>query len=229
MSFLDFLEEKRFFDSWPKRSSEKVGTTIVALKYKGGVAIGCDSQVTELKSLNRFPQSVEKIVAIENHSAIGIVGAPNVGLAIARTFKASLSATQRIYGFLSAEGRAKILEALVGKYFPLVLESEGQLAAAFIFVTFDGGGRIFFCDPTAFSIEISKFFATGSGGEHAYYTVEKDWKKNLTEQEAVKLLLASLEYAASRNKATGAPYFLFVVDEKGVRKVALREVKNDRA
>jgi proteasome beta subunit len=71
------------------------------------------------------------------------------------------------------------------------------------------------------------FTASGSGSVMAYGVLEDTWKKGLTEEQGVDLALRSVNAAIQRDAMSGQGVDVFVIDKKGVRKVA-QKILNTR-
>jgi proteasome beta subunit len=77
-----------------------------------------------------------------------------------------------------------------------------------IYVGFDlrrGEGRIFKYDITGGRYEESEYHSIGSGGKDARNTMREYYKKNLSEEEALKVAMLSLYNAAEDDVGTGGP------------------------
>jgi proteasome beta subunit len=66
-------------------------------------------------------------------------------------------------------------------------------------------GRIFKYDITGGRYEESDYHAIGSGGKDARNTMREHFRKNLSEDEAIKLALLALYNAADEDVGTGGP------------------------
>ena len=66
-------------------------------------------------------------------------------------------------------------------------------------------GRIFKYDITGGRYEESEYHAIGSGGKDARNTMREHYRKNLSEDETLKLALLSLYNAAEEDVGTGGP------------------------
>lgn len=226
MDFREFLKSKNYFKTLPRNIKDISSTTVVALKYKDGVVIGCDSQATETSTFNKLREPVKKIVVCDSHSAVGLAGAPALALRIARIFQVAISAEERMLESLSPEGKAQLLESIIEAYFSLVLETEGRFIAEVLFCSYDtktDKPRLFVCDPSGFCPEVKNFTAIGSGGEAAQSRLDNVYKEDLTHDEAVNVLIDALKYSCSRNAACGPPYFVFEVAKTGVKEIKLKE------
>ncbi|MGH7229169.1 MAG: proteasome subunit beta, partial [Nitrospiraceae bacterium] len=66
-------------------------------------------------------------------------------------------------------------------------------------------GRIFKYDITGGRYEESDYHSIGSGGKDARNTMREHFRKNLSEQDALRIALLSLYNAAEEDVGTGGP------------------------
>lgn len=228
MDFLNFLSQEGFFKPIGESRNIISATTVIALSYKNGALMVSDSQAT-MQNLNKFHQPIKKIFPIDSHSILGIAGAPSVAIEVARVLKVSLSAESKIGGSISCDGKVSLLQAIVKQYLPLMLQTNGSMAADFIFTSFDRDKkacRIFNCDPSSWKNEMFEYCAIGSGSPAAIQTLRNFWQDGLSEQEALQLGSKAIKSAAETNAGTSAPYYYFRVNENGFEEIFLKEVKN---
>ncbi len=118
---------------------------------------------------------IEKVFRIDEHSAMAIAGAAGPCIEMA---KANL---------------------------PMVFQG---LVVVPLYAGYDftrEEGRIFKYDITGGRYEESDYHAIGSGGKDARNTMREHFRKNLSEDEAIKLALLALYNAADEDVGTGGP------------------------
>jgi proteasome beta subunit len=180
------------------------GTTILGFKYEHGIVIAGDRRATEgyQIALNRM----EKVFKTDDYSAIAIAGAAGPCLEMAKLFSIELEHYEKLDGVqVSCEGKANRLGQMVKANFPLVLQG---LVVIPLFVGYDrkrGEGRIFKYDITGGRYEETEFHSVGSGGKDARLTIKEHFKKNMPEQEAIRVALLALANAADEDVGTGGP------------------------
>lgn len=183
------------------------GTTILALRYDGGVVIAGDRRATEGFLIAH--RSIQKIFPTDRSSAIGIAGAAGPAIDMVRLFQTQLEHYEKIAGVqLTLEGKANQLAQMLRANFPMALEG---LAVVPIFAGYDdrkGTGRIFKYDLTGGRYEESDYWATGSGGRDARATIKKRYRPGLTRDESVKIALEALFDASEEDIGTGGPDIL---------------------
>jgi proteasome beta subunit len=199
------------------------GTTIVALRFAGGVAVAGDRRATEGYSIAH--RNIEKVFPADRFSAVAIAGAAGPALEMVRLFQVQLEHYEKVEGSaLSLEGKANQLGQMVRAHLPLAMEGLGVVPLFAGYDTRRQTGRIFTYDLTGGRYEEADFHATGSGGRDAKTTVKLGFREGLSEEEAVRLAVAALYEAAESDAATGGPDplrgiypIVAVVDREGYR------------
>ncbi len=180
------------------------GTTVLAIKCRGGVVIAGDRRATE--GFQIADRRIEKVFKVDQYSAMAIAGAAGPCLEMAKLFQTELEHYEKLEGVqLSCEGKANKLGQMVKANLPMVFQG---LVVIPIYVGFDlkrGEGRIFKYDITGGRYEESDFHAIGSGGKDARNTVREHYKKNLSDEEALRTALLALYNAAEEDVGTGGP------------------------
>ncbi|MGO9581794.1 MAG: proteasome subunit beta [Acidimicrobiales bacterium] len=180
------------------------GTTIVALRYDGGVVMAGDRRATEGNMIAH--RSIEKVFPADRHSAVAIAGAAGTAVEMVRLFQTQLEHYEKVEGTsLSLEGKANQLGQMVGANLPMAMQG---LVVIPLFAGYDlrlKTGRIFTYDVTGGRFEETDFHATGSGGRDAKNTVKLGYRDRLGRDEAIELAVAALYEAADEDTATGGP------------------------
>lgn len=180
------------------------GTTVLAIKYRAGVAVAGDRRATE--GFQIAGRRMEKVFKVDEHSAMAIAGAAGPCIELARLFRTELEHYEKLEGIqLSCEGKANKLGQMVKANLPMVFQG---LIVIPIYTGFDlkrNEGRIFKYDITGGRYEESDYHAIGSGGKDARNTIREHYRKDLSEQEAVRIALLALYNAAEEDVGTGGP------------------------
>jgi proteasome beta subunit len=180
------------------------GTTILALKFCGGVVVAADRQATE--GYQVASRRIEKVYKADEYSAIAIAGAAGPCLEMVKLFQVELEHYEKLEGeVLALEGKANKLAQMVRQNLPAAFQG---LVVIPILAGYDfrkGEGRIFKYDVTGGRYEESDYYATGSGGKDARNTLKKFYRPGMTQEEAVRLALEALLDAAEEDVATGGP------------------------
>jgi proteasome beta subunit len=180
------------------------GTTVLALRYEGGVVIAGDRRATE--GFQIAGRQMEKVFRIDDYSAMAIAGTAGPCIEMAKLFQTELEHYEKLEGVqLSAEGKANKLGQMVKANLPMVFQG---LIVLPIYVGYDvkrREGRIFKYDITGGRYEESEYHSIGSGGKDARNTMREHYRKHMTEDEALKLALLALYNAAEEDVGTGGP------------------------
>lgn len=183
------------------------GTTVLAIKYRGGVVIAGDRRATE--GFQIADRRIEKVFKIDEHSAMAIAGAAGPCIEMARLFQTELEHYEKLEGLpLSCEGKANKLGQMVKANLPMVFQG---LVVLPIYVGYDlkrNEGRIFKYDVTGGRYEESDYHAIGSGGKDARNAMREHFRKDLSEPDALNLALRALYMAADEDVGTGGPDFV---------------------
>ena len=180
------------------------GTTVLALKYEGGSVIAGDRRATEGFQISG--RRIEKVFKVDQFSAIAIAGAAGPCLEMAKLFQTELEHYEKLEGVqLSCEGKANKLGQMVKANLPMVFQG---LVVIPIYVGYDhkrSEGRIYKYDITGGRYEESDYHAIGSGGKEAKNTMREYFRKNLSQDDALRLAVRALYNAAEDDVGTGGP------------------------
>lgn len=180
------------------------GTTVLGLKFAGGVVFAGDRRATEGYAV--ADDKMEKVFAADDYSAIAIAGAAGQAVEIVKLFQLELEHYEKITGDrLSLEGKANRLGQMIRSNFPLAIQG---LVVVPLFGGFDHKrheGRIFYYDATGGRWEEDDFHATGSGGRPAKSSLKKRWRTGLDRDAGLEVAVEALVDAAEEDIATGGP------------------------
>lgn len=208
------------------------GTTVVALRYSGGVLMAGDRRATAGNLISH--RRIEKVFAADSHSLVGIAGTAGPAMEMVKLFQLQLEHYEKVEGSrLSLEGKANQLSRMVRNHLPAALQG---LAVVPLFAGFDleaAYGRLFQYDVTGGRYEELEFAATGSGSLQATTVLGLGWSPSLGSQDAIDLGLRALLTAADADAATGGPDLLrgifpvvLLADEDGWQRVEDSDLKD---
>jgi proteasome beta subunit len=180
------------------------GTTVAAVRFAGGVAMGGDRRATE--GMNIAQRDIEKVFPADDFSAVAIAGVAGPAIEMVRLFQTELEHYEKIEGSpLSLEGKANKLGQMVRGNLPLAMQGLVVLPLFCGYDTRRQAGRIFRYDVTGGRWEDADYHATGSGGRDARGSLKKRWRADLDLDAAVEVLVEALYDAADEDAATGGP------------------------
>ena len=211
-SFSDFLSEQAP-DLLPGRRAVPQGnaadlaphgTTIVAATFPGGLVMAGDRRATMGNIIAQ--RDIEKVFPADEYSAVGIAGSAGLAVELVRLFQTELEHYEKIEGsVLSLDGKANRLSALIRGNLGMAMQG---LAVVPLFAGYDldtGQGRIFSYDVTGGRYEETAFYSVGSGSLFAKGSLKKLYRDDLSESDAVTVVIQALYDAADDDSATGGP------------------------
>ena len=180
------------------------GTTVAAVRFADGVAMGGDRRATEGMSIAQ--RDIEKVFPADDYSAVAIAGVAGPAIEMVRLFQTELEHYEKIEGSpLSLEGKANKLGQMVRGNLPLAMQGLVVLPLFCGYDTRRQAGRIFRYDVTGGRWEDADFHASGSGGKDARGSLKKRWRHDMGGDTAVEVLVEALYDAAEEDAATGGP------------------------
>lgn len=202
-------------------SSLPHATTVVALRYNGGVIMAGDRRATA--GLSIAHRKMDKVLPADAHSGIAIAGTAGIAMELVRLFQVQLEHYEKMAGEpLSFEGKANQLSFMIRNNLPMAMQG---LMVVPLFAGFDLGlgiGRVFSYDATGGRYEEEDFTATGSGSVHARNWIKASFHDSLGRDEAIDIAIRALFAAADEDAGTGGPDLVrkifptvAIIDEEG--------------
>ena len=180
------------------------GTTIVCIRYAGGVVMAGDRRATEGYTI--ASRRMDKVMPADRWSGVAIAGAAGPAMEMVRLFQTELEHYEKVEGEpLSLEGKANKLSQMIRSNLPMAMQG---MVVVPLFAGYDlrrRDGRLFKYDVTGGRYEEADYATTGSGGVHARNWTKAGYRPGMEPQEAVDLALLALFQAADEDSATGGP------------------------
>ncbi len=185
------------------------GTTIVALKYPGGVVIAGDRRSTQGNMI--AGRDVQKVYITDDYTATGIAGTAALAVEFARLYAVELEHYEKLEG---------VPMTFAGKVNRLAIMVRGNLGAALqgfialpLLVGYDvddrdraAAGRIVSFDAAGgWHLEEEGYQAVGSGSLFAKASMKKLYSSVADADSALKVAVEALYDAADDDSATGGP------------------------
>jgi proteasome beta subunit len=208
-SFTDLLDSLGNRPTWSLPAGEKPplapeGTTVLALRYDGGVVMAGDRRATEGHLVAH--RRIRKVFPADRYSAISIAGIAGLATEMVKLFQVELEHYEKIEGVrLSLDGQASFLARLVRGQLPLAFQG---LVVVPLFAGYDpreGRGRLFSYDAVGGRYEEIDFGSTGSGARLAKSYLRTVYREDLSPDEAAELAVKALVAASQEDTATGGP------------------------
>ncbi|MFQ5471824.1 MAG: proteasome subunit beta [Dehalococcoidia bacterium] len=205
-------------------------TTVLALRYGGGVVMVGDRQATEGYSVAH--RRIEKVFPADSYSAVAISGTAGVAIEMVKLLQTELEHYEKIEGTrLSLDGKANLLATMVRNQLPAAMQG---LVVIPIFCGYHeqaAEGRLYSYDVVGGRYEEIDFVATGSGGREARSHLRAFYRDDFDRTEAVAAGLGALIAAAEEDTATAGPDVrrgiyptVVVIDAAGFTEVGEEEV-----
>jgi proteasome beta subunit len=191
----------------------KTGTTTVGLVCNGAVVLGAERKAT--MGYLVASKHTHKILPVDEHIAMTIAGLVGDAQALERYIKAELKLyklheERRISIKSAAYLIANILYAR--RFYPYYV----QLLVG----GYDEEPKVFSLGADGSVLEEKEYFSTGSGSPMALGVLEDCYKKNMTVEEAKRLVARSIFSATKRDIASGGSGIdITIVDSKGVHEL----------
>ena len=208
--FIEVLQSAGLAPTWdlPAGDASKLSvaeaTTVLAVRYDGGVYMVGDRQATEGYSVAH--RRMKKVFPSDDFSAVAISGTAGLAIELVRLFQTELEHYEKLEGTtLSLEGRSNFLARLVRQQLPMAFQG---LIVIPVFCGYDqitDTGRLFTFDVVGGRYEEDDFGATGSGANEARSYLRAHYDVTLDAEQALEVAMRSLVAAAEQDVATSGP------------------------
>lgn len=208
-SFTDLLDSLGGKPTWTLPAGEKPpvtpeGTTVLALRYEGGVVMAGDRRATEGNLVAH--RRIRKVFPADRYAAVAIAGIAGLATEMVKLFQVELEHYEKIEGVrLSLDGQASFLARLVRGQLPMAFQG---LVVVPLFAGYDireQRGRLFSYDAIGGRYEEIDFGSTGSGARLAKSYLRTVYREDLTAAEASDYGVKALVAASQEDTATGGP------------------------
>lgn len=185
------------------------GTTIVALKYPGGVLIAGDRRSTQGNMI--AGRDVQKVYITDDYTATGIAGTAAIAVEFARLYAVELEHYEKLEGVpLSFAGKVNRLAIMVRGNLGAALQG---FVALPLLVGYDlddpdprAAGRIVSYDAAGgWNVEAEGYQSVGSGSIFAKSSIKKLYSNVTDAESALRVAVEALYDAADDDSATGGP------------------------
>lgn len=189
---------------------EKTGTTIVGIRYAAGVVLCTDTRSTSGPVVAN--KNCEKI-----HFVFDNIMCCGAGTA-ADTRRVTRMASRELQLFAYKHIRQPYIthaERLIVDY---LHSYGGQIGAGLVLGGIDSNGaRLFSISPHGYSATLD-FTSMGSGSYAAIAVLEKDYKRDMSKDEAVALGVRAIKAGIMNDLYSGSNVDVCVIDQHGVEK-----------
>lgn len=180
------------------------GTTVLAMRYDGGVVMAGDRRATEGHLVAH--RRIRKVFAADQYSAVAIAGTAGLAIDMVRLFQVELEHYEKIEGVrLSLDGKASFLARMVRNQLPMAFQG---LVVVPMFAGYDETekrGRLYSFDVVGGRYEEIDFGSTGSGSRLAKSYLRTVYEDGFDAEQAADFAVRALVSASQEDTATGGP------------------------
>lgn len=190
------------------------GTTTLGIRYKDGVVIASERRATMGNMIAH--NQVQKVYKISDNLGMTIAGLVGDAQLMVRYIQSEVAMYSIKRGAPMTVNAASTLVANVirqGFYLQLVVAGYDST-----------GGHVYSIDGAGGYIE-DKWVSTGSGSPFSMGVLEGKYKDDMTESEAVDLAISALNSSIRRDSASGDGMLISVIDKKGYREIAEKDIR----
>lgn len=185
------------------------GTTIVALKYPGGVVMAGDRRATQGHMI--ASRDVQKVYITDDYTVTGIAGTAAIAVEFARLYAVELEHYEKL------EGVALTFPGKVNRLATMVRGNLGAALQGFVALPLlagydlddpnpEGAGRIVSFDAAGgWNFEEEGYQSVGSGSIFAKSSMKKLYSGVVDADSALRVAIEALYDAADDDSATGGP------------------------
>jgi proteasome beta subunit len=199
----------------------KTGTTTVAIVAKDCVVLAADKRATAGSFI--AGKKVDKVLVVDDKMALTTAGSVSDIQLIVKLIKAELVLRRLKSGREnSVKEGANLTAGIV--YNSIRRFSAIQSIVHFLFAGYDSeGAHLYDIYPDGSISDVDDFVASGSGGTFAFGVFDAQYKRDMTQEQAVELALKGINSALQRDSASGDGLDVFVINKDGVKKVLTKE------
>jgi len=199
----------------------KTGTTTVGLVCKDCIILAADMRATAGYLIAN--KKTEKVVQITDKIAMTIAGSVSTIQMLEKYLKSELKLKHIRTG---REATVKEAVNLMRNWvYTIIRQSYMMDVSHFLMGGVDHHGlHLYDLFPDGSLTEIDDFISSGSGSVYVLGMLENNYKKDLSQEEGIKLAVDAIDAALQRDIASGNGVNVFVIDKEGARKVLTKEV-----
>ncbi len=197
----------------------KTGTTTVGLVFKDGVVLAADRKVSA--GIYVAHKAGKKILPVDKHAVVTIAGVVADAQAIVDILRANASLyriSNRVPMPIKAIATLASNILFGSRLFPYIVEIN--------VAGYDLNGPSLYTVDLLGSLTSEKYIARGSGSPMALGVLEKEYRPDLSEEEAVRIAVTAVRSAIKWDPFSGEGIDLVVVKSDGYRYLGDEKVKS---
>jgi len=204
----------------------KTGTTILGIWCKEGVIIAADKRTTAGGMIvAKIAKKSKKLSKIADRMMVGQTGLVSDAQLLTKLIKAEIKLKDiQTNRQTSVKEAANLLAGM--SYANIRRPSMVPGIVAFLMAGYDeeGGPQLFNIGVDGSILKVEDYESEGSGSVFALGTLEANFKKGMTTDEATNLAIQAINAAMQRDTASGNGIDVYVITEKGIRHLVTKLV-----
>ncbi len=197
----------------------KTGTTTVGIVCKNGVVLAADQKATMGNVI--ASKEAQKVFRITNRIGMTIAGSVGDAQAMVRLLRAEM----KLYEFEQGEVTVRAAATLLGNILRASYKSFVPELVQLVVGGYDrSGAHIFSLDAAGGISEEKEFTFTGSGSVIAVGVLEDQYRRDISTEEGVDLLVRAIKAARERDVFSGGRSMsVLVITREGVKEIPPHE------
>lgn len=195
----------------------KTGTTTVGIVAKDAIILAADMRAS--MGHLAYDEEAEKLYKITENIALSNAGSVGDSLTIIRFLRshAYLYEIERETR-MSAKAISSYLSNILNsnRYYPYIVQ--------FLIAGFNDSADIYEVTPYGGVLRRNKYAVTGSGSELALATIDDGYRKEMSEEDAIRLAVKAVEAAKKRDLYTGGVSISVMI----IRKDGIEELERNK-
>ncbi len=197
------------------------GTTTVGFVCKNCLILAADKRATAGNFIAN--KNVDKVIPIHEKMAVTTSGVVSDIQLLTKLIRAETKLKEiRVNREITVKETANLLGNLI--YSNIRRMSMIPGITHFLLGGYDKGLKLYDLYADGSLSKIDDFVASGSGSVFAYGVLETSFKKDMSEEEGIKLAITSINAAMQRDSASGEGIDVYVINNDGVKKAAHKKV-----
>lgn len=197
----------------------KTGTTTVGIVAKDAIILAADMRAS--MGHLAYDEEAEKLYKITENIALSNAGSVGDSLTIIRFLRshAYLYEIERETR-MSAKAISSYLSNILNsnRYYPYIVQ--------FLIAGFNDSADIYEVTPYGGVLRRNKYAVTGSGSELALATIDDGYRKEMSEEDAIRLAVKAVEAAKKRDLYTGGVSIsVMIVRRDGIEELERNKVE----
>jgi 20S proteasome subunit beta 1 len=192
-----------------------LGTTLVALKYKGGVILAADSRTSMASYVSH--RCADKIVPLSSHCLVARSGSAADTQMLAHAAKQEIQDRYFRHGMRASVSQvARFMETIVGGNG----NGSSELSVSLLIAGYDvhlAAGKIYSLSASGALLEDTVYAVAGSGSPFIMGYLDTHANEFMSEADAIKLCKHAVQLAISRDASSGGLIRLFICNGAGIR------------